>query len=319
MLRRTFNALWLFALAASAAAAYPDRAVRIIVPYVPGGNIDITARTLAPALGEYLGAQIVVENRGGAGGTIGTEVAAKAAADGYTLLLGSSGTLTNAPALYPKLGYDPLKDFAATSMTTVVPMVLEAHPSVPAKTVREFIALAKARPDRITMASAGSGSSNHLAGALFQKASDTRLIHVPYKGSGAALIDMMGGQVDVFFDQLSSSFGYLQSGKLRAIAVTTLKRSPYAPEIPTVNESGVPGFDASTVTGIVLPAATPPEITAKVHAALLKVLRLKTTRDSFARFGAETLESSPEEFTRFLRDDLAKWNKLVRETGIKLE
>ena len=307
------------AFALPAHGAWPEKPIRIIVPYVPGGNIDITARTLAPGLGEALGQTIVVENRGGAGGTIGTEVAARAPTDGYTLLLGSSGTLTNAPALYPKLGYDPLKDFAATSMTTVVPIVLEAHPSVPAKTVREFIALAKASPDRITMASAGSGSSNHLAGALFQKATGTRLVHVPYKGSGAALVDMMGGQVDIFFDQLSSSIGYLQSGKLRAIAVTTLKPSPYLPGVPSANESGVPGFDASTVTGIVLPAATPPEVTAKLHAALVKVLRAKSTRDAFARFGAETLESTPEEFLRFIREDLAKWSRLVRETGIKLE
>ncbi len=310
----------LFAVAAAtASAAYPEKPIRIIVPYVPGGNIDITARTLAPGLGEALGQTIVVENRGGAGGTIGTEIAAKAPADGYTLLLGSSGTLTNAPALYPKLGYDPLKDFATTSMTTVVPIVIETHPSVPVKTVREFIALAKSRPDRITMASAGSGSSNHLAGALFQKETQTRLIHVPYKGSGAALVDLMGGQVDVFFDQLSSSIGYLQSGKLRAIAVTTLKRSPHLPEVPSANESGVPGFDASTVTGIALPAATPAEVVMKVHTALIKVLRAKSTRDSFARFGAETLESSPEEFAKFIREDLAKWSKLVRETGIKLE
>ena len=316
---KTIVASLFAAIASSAGAVYPDRPIRIIVPYVPGGNIDITARTLAPGLGEALGQTIVVENRGGAGGTIGTEVAAKAPADGYTLLLGSSGTLTNAPALYPKLGYDPLKDFATTSMTTVVPIIVETHPSVPVKTVREFIALVKARPDRITMASAGSGSSNHLAGALFQKATQTKLIHVPYKGSGAALVDLMGGQVDVFFDQLSSSIGYLQSGKLRPIAVTTLKRSPYLPEVPSANEAGVPGFDASTVTGITLPAATPPDVIAKVHEALVKVLRAKTTRDSFARFGAETLESTPEEFSKFIRDDLAKWNKLVRETGIKLE
>lgn len=316
---KTIVASLFAAIASSAGAVYPDRPIRIIVPYVPGGNIDITARTLAPGLGEALGQTIVVENRGGAGGTIGTEVAAKAPADGYTLLLGSSGTLTNAPALYPKLGYDPLKDFATTSMTTVVPIIIETHPSVPVKTVREFIALVKARPDRITMASAGSGSSNHLAGALFQKATQTKLIHVPYKGSGAALVDLMGGQVDVFFDQLSSSIGYLQSGKLRPIAVTTLKRSPYLPEVPSANEAGVPGFDASTVTGITLPAATPPDVIAKVHSALVKVLRAKTTRDSFARFGAETLESTPEEFSKFIRDDLAKWNKLVRETGIKLE
>ena len=316
---KTISAALLTAIATTAGAAWPEKPIRIIVPYVPGGNIDITARTLAPGLGEALGQTIVVENRGGAGGTIGTEVAAKAPADGYTLLLGSSGTLTNAPALYPKLGYDPLKDFATTSMTTMVPIVIETHPSVPVKTVREFIALIKARPDRITMASAGSGSSNHLAGALFQKATDTRMVHVPYKGSGAALVDLMGGQVDVFFDQLSSSIGYLQAGKLRPIAVTTLKRSPYLPDVPSANEAGVPGFDASTVTGIALPVATPADIVSKLHAALLKVLRAKATRESFARFGAETLESTPEEFSKFIREDLAKWSKLVRETGIKLE
>ncbi len=314
---KTISAALLTAIATTAGAAWPEKPIRIIVPYVPGGNIDITARTLAPGLGEALGQTIIVENRGGAGGTIGTEVAAKAPADGYTLLLGSSGTLTNAPALYPKLGYDPLKDFATTSMTTMVPIVIETHPSVPVKTVREFIALIKARPDRITMASAGSGSSNHLAGALFQKATDTRMVHVPYKGSGAALVDLMGGQVDVFFDQLSSSIGYLQAGKLRPIAVTTLKRSPYLPDVPSANEAGVP--DASTVTGIALPAATPADIVSKLHAALLKVLRAKATRESFARFGAETLESTPEKFSKFIREDLAKWSKLVRETGIKLE
>ena len=316
---KTACAVLLFLNTVCALAAYPDKPIRIIVPYVPGGNIDITARTLAPGLSAALGQTIVVENRGGAGGTIGTEIAARAPADGYTLLLGSSGTLTNAPALYPKLGYDPLKDFATTSMTTLVPIVIEAHPSVPVRTVREFIALVKARPDRITMASAGSGSSNHLAGALFQKTTDTRLIHVPYKGSGAALVDLMGGQVDVFFDQLSSSIGYLQAGKLRPIAVTTLKRSPYLAAVPSAHESGVTGFDASTVTGITLPAATPSEVVAKLHGALIKVLRAKATRDAFARFGAETLESTPEEFAKFIRDDLAKWNKLVQETGIKLE
>ena len=261
----------------------------------------------------------MIDNRGGAGGTIGSEIAAKSAPDGYTLLLGSTGTLTNAPALYPKLGYDPVKDFATTSMVSIVPLVMETHPSVPAHTVKEFIALAKTRPGRITMASAGSGSSNHLAGELFQNMTGTKLVHVPYKGSGPALIDMIGGQVDVFFDQLSSSIGHIQSGKLRAIAVTTLKRTAALPDVPTVSESGVPGFDASTVTGIVLPAATPRDIVLKVHGALIKVLRLKATHDSFAHFGAETLESTPEEFTRFIREDLAKWSKVIREAGIKLE
>ena len=309
----------LSAAAPAVHAAYPEKPIRIIVPYPPGGNIDITARAIAPGLTEALGQQVVIDNRGGAGGTIGSEIAAKSAPDGYTLLLGSTGTLTNAPALYPKLGYDPVKDFATTSMVSIVPLVMETHPSVPAHTVKEFIALAKTRPGRITMASAGSGSSNHLAGELFQNMTGTKLVHVPYKGSGPALIDMIGGQVDVFFDQLSSSIGHIQSGKLRAIAVTTLKRTAALPDVPTVSESGVPGFDASTVTGIVLPAATPRDIVLKVHGALIKVLRLKATHDSFAHFGAETLESTPEEFTRFIREDLAKWSKVIREAGIKLE
>ena len=305
--------------AASACAAYPEKPVRIIVPYPPGGNIDITARALGPALSEALGVQIVVANRAGAGGIIGSELAAKSAPDGYTLLLGSTGTLTTAPALYPKLGYDPVKDFATTSLVSVVPLVLVVHPSVPARSVKEFVALLKSRPGRITMASAGNGTTNHLGGELFQSVTGTRMIHVPYKGSGPALVDLMGGQVDVHFDQLSSAIGAIQAGKLRALAVTTLKRSAQMPEVPTIDESGVPGFDASTFTGIVLPAATPRDVVTRLHGALVKVLRTRATRDSFARFGAETLESTPEEFARFVRDDLAKWSKVIREAGIKLE
>jgi len=300
-------------------AAYPERAIRIIVPYAPGGNIDITARTIAPGMAEALGQQIVIDNRGGAGGTLGTDLAAKAAPDGYTLLLGSTGTLSTAPPLYPRLGYDPVKDFATTSLVSNVPLVLELHPSIPARTVKEFIALAKARPGRITMGSSGAGTTNHLSGELFQMATGTKFIHVPYKGSGPGLIDLMGGQIDIFFDQLSSSIGYIRAGKLHALAVTTIKRAAAMPDLPTIAESGVPGFDSSTWTGIVLPAATPHEIVMKVYAALSKTLRAKATQDSFARLGAETLESTPEEFARFMRDDLAKWTKVVREAGIKLE
>ena len=313
------TAALLLAAHATASAAYPEKAVRVIVPYPPGGNIDITARALAPGLTEALSQQVVIDNRGGAGGTIGAELAAKSTPDGYTLLLGSTGTLTTAPALYPRLGYDPVKDFATTSLVSSVPLVMVTHPSVPVRSIKEFIALAKSRPGRITMASAGSGTTNHLSGELFQSATGIKMIHVPYKGSGPALIDLMGGQVDVHFDQLSSAIGFIQSGRLRALAVTTLKRAAAMPELPTMNESGIPGFDASTFTGIVLPAATPRDVVTKLHLALVKVLRLKATRDSFARFGAETLESTPEEFARFIREDLAKWSKVIREAGIKLE
>ena len=313
-----FQAAMLLA-ATAVSAAYPEKTIRIIVPYAPGGNIDITARIIAPGMAEALGQQVVVDNRGGAGGTLGAELAAKAAPDGYTLLLGSSGTLSTAPPLYPKLGYDPVKDFATTSLLSNVALVVEIHPSIPARSVKEFIALAKSRPGKITMGTSGAGTTNHLSGELFQIATGTKLIHVPYKGSGPGLIDLIGGQIDSFFDQLSSSIGFIQTGKLRPLAVTTIKRAAALPELPTLAESGLPGFDASTWTGIVLPAAAPHDIVVKLHAALSKTLRTKATQESFARLGAETLESTPEEFARFMRDDLAKWTRVVRTAGIKLE
>ena len=318
-LRLPVFAALLVITSSTAHAAFPERALRIIVPYAPGGNIDITARTIAPGMSEALGQQVVIDNRGGAGGTLGTEIGAKAAPDGYTLTLGSTGTLSTAPPLYPKLGYDPVKDFATTSLVSNVPLVLELHPSIPVKSVKEFIALAKTRPGKITMGSSGAGTTNHLSGELFQSATGTRFIHIPYKGSGPGLIDLMGGQIDIFFDQLSASIGYIQAGRLRALAVTTIKRATAMPELPTIAESGIPGFDSSTWTGIIMPVATPPDVVMKVHAALIKTLRIKATRDAFARLGAETLESTPEEFARFVRDDLAKWSKVVRDAHIKLE
>jgi len=301
------------------AAAYPERSIRIIVPYAPGGNIDITARIIAPGMSETLAQQVVIDNRGGAGGTLGADIGAKAAPDGYTLTLGSTGTLSTAPPLYPRLGYDPVKDFAFASLVNNVPLVLESHPSIPAKTVKEFIALAKSRPGKITMGSSGAGTTNHLSGELFQSATGTKFVHIPYKGSGPGLIDLMGGQIDIFFDQLSASIGYIQTGRLRALAVTTIKRASAMPELPTIAESGIPGFDSSTWTAIIMPAATPQDVVLKVHGALIKTLRTKTTRDAFARLGAETLESSPEETARFVKEDLAKWTRVVREAGIKLE
>jgi tripartite-type tricarboxylate transporter receptor subunit TctC len=312
-------ALAVLLAAGCALAAYPERAIRIVVPYPPGGNIDITARTIAPGISAALGQQIVVDNRAGAGGTLGADIAAKSAPDGYTLLLGSSGTLSTAPPLYPRLPYDPLKDFATISLVSNVPLVLEMHPLIPAHSIKEFIALARSQPGKITMGSSGAGTTNHLTGELFQVATGTKFVHVPYKGSGPGLIDLMGGQIDIFFDQLSSSIGFIQARKLRALAVTTSRRAAAMPELPTLAESGLTGFDASTWTGVVLPAATPHDIVLKLHAALSKTLRAKATQDSFARLGAETRESTPEEFARFMRDDLAKWTKVVRAAGIKLD
>jgi tripartite-type tricarboxylate transporter receptor subunit TctC len=305
--------------AASAHAAWPDRPIRLIVPYPPGGNIDITARTVAPGLGEALGVQVVIDNRGGAGGTIGSEIAAKSAPDGYTTLLGSTGTLATSQALYPKLGFHPLRDFAYTSLVSRVALVVAANPSLPARTVNEFIALAKSKPGRVTMGSAGVGTSNHLTGEYFQTVTRSKLTHVPYKGSGPALVDLMGGQIDMMFDQVSSSVGYIQAGKIRALAVTTLKRSIALPNVPTMDESGFRGFEASTSTGILLPAGTPREIVSRVHAALVKVLRQSSTRDAFARLGADVIESTPEEFDKLMLQENAKWTKVIRDGRVTIE
>lgn len=303
----------------AAQGVYPDHPIRLIVPYPPGGNIDITARTVAPGVSEALGVQIVVDNRGGAGGTIGSEMAAKAPPDGYTLLMGSTGTLATAQALYPRLTFDPLKDFAYTSLVSSVALVTEVIPSLPARNVKELIALLKTRPGRVTYGSAGIGTSNHLTGEYFQTITGTRLVHVPYKGSGPALVDLMGGQVDMMFDQVSSSVGHIKSGKIRALAVTTLKRTGALPEVPTMDESGLKGFEASTTTGILLPAKTPPEIVKRVHAALVKTLRTPSTREAFAKVGADVVESTPEELDKLMRAENVKWTKVIRDANVKVE
>ena len=304
---------------ASAWAAYPEKPIRIIVPYAPGGNIDVNARIVAPGLSERLGQPVVVENRGGAGSRIGTEMAAKAAPDGYTLLLGSSGSLTINPVFSPNATIDPLRDFSYTSLISNVPMVLSVHPSVPARSVKEFIALAKARPERLTMGSAGVGSNTHFTGELFQLETAIKLVHVPYKGTGPALIELMGGQVDLIFDQLSTSISFIKSGRLRPLGVTTLKRSFLLPAVPTIDESGVRGFEASSYTGVMLPSATPKDIVMKIYEALLHTLDQPATRESFARLGADVIKTTPEEAARRIRDDVAKWTKVREATGISLK
>ena len=303
----------------AAQGQYPDHPIRLIVPYPPGGNIDITARTIAPGLSEALGVQIVVDNRGGAGGTIGSEMAAKAPPDGYTMLLGSTGTLATAPALYPKLQFDALKDFAYTSLVSSVALVVEVIPSLPARNVKELVAMLKTRPGRVTFASAGVGTSNHLTGEYFQTVTGTKLVHVPFKGSGPALIDLMGGQVDMMFDQVSSSVGYIKGGKIRALAVTTLKRTGALPEVPTMDESSFKGFEARTLTCVLLPAKTPPEILKRVYAAVVKTIRAPATRDAFGKVGADVIESTPEELDRIMKSETVKWTKVIRDAHVKVE
>lgn len=319
MFRFITAALCCACLWGDACAAYPDRPIRLIAPFAPGGNIDITARTMAPGMSEQLGQSVIVENRGGAGGRIGTEMVAKSAPDGYTLLLGSSGSLTVNPAFTTVRAYDPVRDFAGTSTVSLVPLLLVAHPSLPVKNAQEFIELARAKPGSVLMASAGTGSNTHLTGELFQVITGVKLTHVPYKGSGPALVDLMGGQTHCIFDQVSTSAPLVNSGKLRAIAVASARRSPLLAAVPTMQESGVRNFEAATYTGVFLPAATSKDIVNRVTAAVLKTLDMPATRDAFQRLGAEVIKSTPEELSTRIRDDLARWKKVQQQTGIKLD
>jgi tripartite-type tricarboxylate transporter receptor subunit TctC len=300
-------------------AAYPERPIRIVVPFAPGGNIDITARTIAPGMSEQLGQTVLVENRGGAGGRIGTEAVAKAAPDGYTWLLGSSGSLTVNPVFTSRPAYDPLRDFAATSLVSEVPLMLAVHPSLPARNAKQFIALAKKEAGGILMASAGTGSNTHLTGELFQAITGVKLTHVPYKGAGPAVTDLIAGHTHCLFDQVSSSGRFVKAGKLRAIAVTSAKRSFILPDVPTMAEAGVPGVESSAFTGVFLPSGTPRDIVSRVQAALVKVLEQPATRQAFNRLGAEVIKSTAEEATRRITNDLAKWRKVQQKTGIKID
>ena len=300
--------------------AYPSaKPIRLIVPFAPGGNVDITARTIAPGLGEAIGQTVVVENRTGAGGVLGADAVAKSPADGYTLLMGSNSSVSVAPALNPKNPYHPIRDFAPISLVAATPFVLVAHPSVPANTLTELIALAKAKPGSLTMASGGIGSSNHLVGELFQSVTGTKLLHIPYKGAGAVAGDLMGGQVQLLFDQLAASTANIKSGKLKALAVTSATRASVLPEVPTMVESGLKEMDVINITGLLAPIGTSPEIVARLNAALLKVLARTEVKERFATLGVSPLGSTPEQFATFIRDDYAKWTKVITDANIKAE
>lgn len=313
-------ALAALALAATALAQpYPNKPIRLIVPFAAGGNVDITARQIAPGMSELLGRNVLVENRVGAGGIIGAEVVAKSAPDGYTLMMGSNSTVSVAPSLYPKISYHPVRDFAPVSLVATTPFVLVVHPSLPAKTVAELIALAKASPGKISMASGGTGSSNHLVGELFQAITGTRFIHVPYKGGGPAGVDLVAGQVNLLFDQLSSSVAAIKSGKIRALAVTSETRNALLPDVPTMKESGVPDYVVTNITGVLAPAGTPADIVEKLNAAIAKVLTMPATRERFAGIALDPSPSTAEQFSAYIKEDFARWTKVVKDADIKLD
>ena len=309
-----------FALASTAwAQPYPSRPIRVIVPFVPGGNVDITARTVAPALGDALGQPVVVENRPGAAGMVGAQAMISSPADGYTLMMGSNSSLAVAPNLYASWPYDPIKGIAPISNLAITPFVLVVRLGLPAQSLAEFVKLAKEKPGRLSMASGGNGSSNHLVGELFQMMTGLKLSHVPYKGTGAALVDLAGGQVDLLFDQASSTVPNVRGGKIRALAVASSSRQSALPDTPTFAEAGLRDFEIDNFTGLVGPAGMPLDAVARVHAAAVKALATPQVRERFASLGVQPVGDTPEQFGAVIREDLARWSKVIKSAGVKVE
>jgi len=319
-MKRIVTALLLAAFAAGAAAqgSYPQKPIRIIVGYTPGGATDIVARILGAKLQEALGQSVIIENKPGAGSNIGSEIVAKSAPDGYTLLVGSIATATNM-VVYKNLGFDTLRDLAPISQLMSAPSVLAVHPSFPAKNLQELITLAKREPGKYAFASTGSGSSPHLAGELLKLRSGIDLIHVPYKGAAPAMSDLLGGQVHMAFQTSLSAVPHLQSGQLRAIAVAANKRLTQLPNVPTMAEAGLAEVEVSSWNGLYAPAKTPPEIIARLHAETVKALAAPEVREKLLAQGAEPIGSSPEEFRAYIRAEIEKWGRVVRASGARVD
>ena len=307
-------------------AAWPTKPVRIVVPFAAGGTTDIVARAIAPDLGKAFGQQFVVDNRGGAGGNIGAELVAKSPGDGYTLLMGTVGTHGINRALYPKLAFDPIKDFAPITLVAAVPNVMEMNAekakALGIHNVQDFIRYAKANPGKLNMASSGNGTSIHLAGELFKAMTGTYMLHMPYRGSAPALLDMVGGNMDVMFDNLPSSMAHIKAGKLKALAVTSARRSDALPDVPTVEEAGGPelkGFEASSWFGLLAPAGTPPEIVQRIQQEVAKALATPAVKERLVAQGAIPGGNTPAEFTALIDSEHRKWAQVVKASGAKVD
>jgi tripartite-type tricarboxylate transporter receptor subunit TctC len=320
--RRLLGGLALAAVAVPLGAfaqAYPAKPITIVVPFAAGGTTDILARVIGQALTKDLGQSVIVDNRAGAGGNIGAQFAAKSPADGYTLFMGTVGTHAINQSLYKKLPFDPIKDFAPLTRVAMVPNLLVANPAKPYKNVKELIAYAKANPGKVNFGSSGSGSSIHLSGELFKAMAKVDMVHVPYKGSAPAVTDLLGGQIDVMFDNMPSAIQHVRNGRLRPLAVTTARRSPELPDVPTVAEAGVPGYEATSWFGMFAPAATPAPVVARLNAALAKVLADPEVKKKLAEQGAEPYSEKPEQFAEFIRQETAKWSKVVKDSGASVD
>ena len=302
----------------AAAQQYPTKSVRYIVPYAPGGGTDTVARTLGAKLTEAFGQQFVIDNRPGAGGNIATEIALKAPADGYTIIAGNVGPISVNPHLY-KLPFDPGRDLAPVSLLALAPLIIIVHPSLPAKNLKDLIALAKQSPGSLNYSSAGTGSSNHLAGALFDMLAKVRTVHIPYKGAGPAMIDLLAGHVALSFATMPSAMSHVKTGKLRVLAVTSPKRSSIAPDVPTTAEAGLPGHEVSAWYSVMMHGATPRPIIDRLNSAMVKALQVQDVRERLMAEGADIVGSSPDQFAEFIKTETSKWGRVVAASGMKAE
>jgi len=301
------------------AQAWPNKPIKYIVPFAPGGTTDILARTISEKLSVALGQPVVVENKPGAGGGVGADFTAKAAPDGYTIMGGTISTHAINASLYSNLPYDPVKDFVAITLIARVPNMLVINPAIPAKNVAELIALIKANPGKYTFASSGNGTSQHLSGELFKSMAGVDMQHIPYKGSPPALQDVVGGQVSMTFDNITTALPLAKAGKLRALAVTTAKRSAAAPDVPTLAESGLPGFEVGSWQGVFAPAGTPPEIVRRLNTEIVKIINMPDVREKLTALGAEPVGDTSEQFGAYVKTEVAKWSDVVKKSGAKVD
>ena len=300
------------------AQSYPSKPIRFIVPYPPGGLTDVVARTIAQKLTESWGQPVVIDNRGGAGGVIGTEMAAKAIPDGYTILMAGLPFAVSA-CVYSKLPYDPIKDFAPVTLVASTPLVLVVHPSLPAKSVKELIALAKSKPGQLNYASSGNGTGTHLSGELLKTMADIKMVHSPYKGGAPGVTALLGGEVQLMFTGLSSAMPHVKAGKLRALGVTTAKRSAAEPDLPTLAEAGLPGFEVDQWLGVLAPAKTPREIVTKFNVEIAKILHMPEVKSRYQKQGIDAVGSSPEQFASYVKAEIAKWAQVVKDSGTRVD
>jgi tripartite-type tricarboxylate transporter receptor subunit TctC len=312
-------AAFILASAPASAQTYPTRAITLVIPFAPGGSTTIVGRGIADKMSELLGEKIVVDNRPGAGGTVGTKAVAKSAPDGYTLVLGYTGTLAIGPSLYKNVGYDPRKDFAPIGLIGNAPNSLVVHPSFPANTIGELIAYAKANPGKVNFGSAGAGTVSHITGEYFAASAGIKLVHIPYKGTGPALTDLLGGHIPMAFAPIPASHPNVSAGKLRALAVTSTIRSSLLPDVPTISESALPGFDASLYYGLAAPAGTPRPIIDKLNQALRDALASDEVKRQLTQDGTEITPGTPEDYAAFIDKDEKKWSELVKASGVEQE